>query len=170
MGRSETPRRAARAILQKTKQIEIGGTTYGVAPPSTLTIIEASECIPADQAIDKDPESIISEVLRIGKQCRWIGDFAATIILGEGDHYREETKRRFFIKRTTRIDVKKELARACLKLPPSQLQALVLEKILDLEMGDFFGLTASLLEINILKPTRMAAEAETKTRTTTPGL
>lgn len=159
--------KAADAILQKPFCVEIGGVTYDVAPPSIATLIEVSRLtteLPGEYINDRN---LLQETLRIARDCGAIGDILATLILGAKGLVREETveKRRLFglVKdvSTVKVDARKELAERILKeLTPQEANLMTLEILDKMQVGDFFGLTASLIEVNLLAPTK-TGKAET---------
>ena len=155
-------------ILQKPYSIQIGQETYEVAPPSIATLILASELISQLPKVELDKSLVTFESLRIAKDCKVLGDIVATLILGAENITTEATvvqKSLFGLVRTRKkvtIDNRAILSDKILKqLSPSKVNALTLKIINRMEIGDFFGLTASLIEINLLKPTK-AGEADPK--------
>lgn len=152
--------------------IDINGEVYKVAPPSIATLIMASEIIstlPIVEPISKDdPEKsqkIFREVLKTAKDFKALGELAAVLILGAKGLYEETiieepTRRLFGILRskkriTKTIDKRARLAKAIMEeMTPSKLFDLLLNRINGLEIGNFFAITTSLSEVNILKPTR----------------
>lgn len=156
------------AILQKPYSIQIGQNTYKVAPPSIATLILASELISQLPKVELDKSLVTFESLRIAKDCKVLGDIVATLILGAENITTETTivqKSLFGLKRKrikVTIDNRAVLSEKILKqLSPSKVNALTLKIINRMEIGDFFGLTASLIEINLLRPTK-AVEAVPK--------
>ena len=153
--------RVGATLLQQPRQISIAGKTYSVAPPTIATLILASEAISLLPQEYLDEEHIVEETLRIAKDCRVLGDILAILILGAKGLSEERTteERTFFglrRRRTVRkIDRKRELADELLEtLAPRDLSRLISELLIDLQLGDFFGATTSLLEINLTKATR----------------
>ena len=151
-------------ILQKPYSIQIGQETYEVAPPSIATLILASQL----PKVELDKSLVTFESLRIAKDCKVLGDIVATLILGAENITTEATvvqKSLFGLVRTRKkvtIDNRAVLSDKILKqISPSKVNALTLKIINRMEIGDFFGLTASLIEINLLKPTK-AREADPK--------
>lgn len=152
--------------------IEINGEEYKVAPPSIATLILASEIIstlPITEPIAKDdPEKsqkIFREVLKSAKDFKALGELAAVLILGAKGLYEETiievpTRRLFGLLRGKKrisktIDKRAKLAKAIMEgMTPSKLFDLLLNRINGLEIGNFFAITTSLSEVNILKPTR----------------
>ena len=70
-------------------------------------------------------------------------------------------EKRFFglktsvIEETKTIDRKAELAKLILEnVRPSTMLNVIISRLNDMEIGDFFGITTSLSEANLLKPTR----------------
>ena len=157
----------AEAILQKaTDTIQIGETAYEIAPPTPATLILVSELVAELPAIDKDTQNILGETLRTAKDSKAIGKIAATLILGakrirEAHTVTTGTRRRWSWRKLriiTTEDTMPELeyvARTILEDTQTATLAKVIgERFLDMQVGDFFGLTTSLSEINILKATR----------------
>ena len=162
--------KVASAILEKpVASIELDGKTYDISPPSIATLILASEIVsglPAVEPVSKD--KIVYWVLRNAKNYRALGDFVAVLILGakglSETITRKVVKSRLFglrkveIEEKVTIDRKAELSRIILEnVRPSVLFNIVIRRLNDLEVGDFFGITTSLGEINLLKPTKEVA-------------
>lgn len=156
-------------ILQNTTDITIGGKVYKVAPPSVATLICVSEAVSTLPAVRLDADKVVDEVLSIAKDCRPLGEIVAILMLGAKGltETRREVKtvekRRFWglIKKQEQVEVvevidhKAALARTILEdYSPSQLKELVGLLISKMEIGHFFGLTTSLTEVNLLRPTR----------------
>ena len=163
--------RVGATILQQPRQISIAGKTYSVAPPTIATLILVSEAISLLPQEYLDEEHIVEETLRIAKDCRVLGDILAILILGAKGLTEERAieERTFFglrRRRTVRkIDRKRELADELLEaLAPRDLSRLISELLRDLQLGDFFGATTSLLEVNLIRATR-----EVWTETTAHG-
>jgi len=151
--------RTADAIMQKEQEVIIGGTTYKVAPPTTATLMETSILIAKMPRELPNKDNIVMEALRLGKYANIVGQIIATIILGEKNLFedRQTVKRFLGIKKINkvRIDRREELAKIIIQeLPPSKLSEVLANLLLGLEVSDFFGVTTSLIEINILKPTK----------------
>ena len=156
-------------ILQDATEIIIGGKAYQVAPPSVATLICVSEEVSKLPHIRLEAEKVVDEVLSVAKDCRPLGNIIAILILGAKGLTETckavETveKRRFWglirsveqVEVETVIDHKATLARTILEdLSPSQLKSLTGQLLSKMEIGHFFGLTTSLIEANLLRPTR----------------
>ncbi|WP_321437170.1 hypothetical protein [uncultured Bacteroides sp.] len=152
--------RTADAIMQKEQEVNIGGTTYKVAPPTTATLMETSILIAKMPRELPNKDNIVMEALRLGKYANIVGQIIATIILGEKNLFEDRiiTKRYLFVIKKTkkvRIDKREELTKTIIQeLRPSKLSEVLANLLLGLEVSDFFGVTTSLIEINILKPTK----------------
>lgn len=160
--------KVASAILERNvSEIEIEGKVYGIAPPSIATLILVSEIISTlpivKGGVPKD--KILYSVLHYAKSFRPLGDLAATLILGarglteERVKEIEETRLYGLIRRKKRImetvDKKAELSKLILEnVRPSVLFDCIVRRLDDMEVGDFFAITTSLSEVNILKPTK----------------
>ena len=150
------------AVLQRPKEININGRHYTVAPPSVSTLILASEAISLLPQVQLDKAKIVEEVLFVAKDCRILGDIAAILILGaKGLKETVTTKRKYFFglfarSITETVDRKAELSKWLLEeLDTAQLNKLIFELLKDFNLGDFFGTTTFLIEINLLRPTKV---------------
>lgn len=159
--------RVAAAILEKSvSEIEIEGEVYKIAPPSIATLILISEIISKLPVVKKvDKEQIVNSVLYHARFFRPLGNIAAVLILGAKGltETRKETveKRYLFglIKRKKEvekvIDRQSILAKQILEnMRPRTLFSIVVQRLQDMEIGDFFAITTSLSEANILSPTK----------------
>lgn len=170
-----TEQKVGAAVLQKTKQIAVGDRVFSVAPPSTATLILASEAISLLPQQELDKDKIVVESLFIAKDCRVLGDIVAIFILGAKGLTetvtRKVTRRKkgllgFFGRKETvtvteTIDRKAELSKYLLEeLPPKELDIALSNLINDFQLGSFFGLTTFLIGINLLRPTKVV-ESET---------
>ena len=162
--------RVAETILQKEEEITVCGRTYRVAPPSTATLILASEAVSRLPKTKLDPQRVVEESLSVAKDCRALGDVAAILILGarhltETRTVREKRERRYLwglirlhknveVEKTTdrKAELSKEILECC---SPKALNLLVGSLLQKMEIGDFFGLTTFLTEINMLRPTKV---------------
>lgn len=162
--------KVASAILERPiGTLEIAGKVYEIAPPSVSTLILVSEIVstlPVVKNVGK--EQIVASVLHYAKDYGKLGDICAVLILGRKgltEDREVETVRvekRFFglIRRTVRttekvvIDRKAELAQILLdEVRPSVIFNVIIRRLKDMEIGDFFGITTSLSEANLLMPT-----------------
>ena len=159
--------KVASAILERPiATIELDGVTYNIAPPSIATLILVSEIVstlPQVEPISRD--NITSFVLHNAKDYRMLGDIVAVLILGAKGLIETKThktvKSRFFglkkvkTEETVIVDRKAELSKIILdNIRPSVMLNIIIRRLNDLEIGDFFGITTSLSEINLLKPTK----------------
>lgn len=159
--------KVASAILERpVASVELDGVKYDIAPPSIATLILVSEIVstlPEVKPVSGD--KILYSVLHIAKDYRALGDIVAVLILGAKGltetTTRKIVKRRLFglkkveVEETVTIDRKSELAKVVLEnMRPSVMLNVIVRRLQDLEVGDFFGITTSLSEANILKPTK----------------
>lgn len=162
--------KVASAILNKpVSEIEINGVMYPISRPAISTLILVSEIIstlPIIAPVQK--EEIINSVLHNAKDFKALGDIAAVLILGrknltEEREVEEIAERKICgfirlkkrVKRKVVIDKKAELAETILdEITPSVLNKIIIKRLTDMEIGDFFAITTSLSEANILKPTK----------------
>lgn len=165
---STTEERVADTILQEPTIIKVGEKEYAVAPPSTATLILVSAAVSHLPRIQLDENRLVQDVLGAAKDCAAIGDIVAVMILGakhvkdEAVRIEERTVTRCFglFKRKMRVEVREskreQLARELLEnLSPRELQSVLAQILGTLEVGDFFGLTTFLLEVNATRPTKV---------------
>lgn len=152
-------------VLQRAKEITIRDRVISVAPPSTATLILASEAVSLMPSVELNPKNILSEVLFVAKDCRILGDVVAILILG-AKNLKETVTETVEVKRLFRrprietvervIDRKAELSKWLLEeLEPIELRKLFSDLINGFQLGDFFGLTTFLIETNLLRPTKV---------------
>lgn len=178
--RTKTPeQKAAEAILQEAERVTIDGMDYEVGKPTVATVIMVSEAVSLLPGMNRvKNEDIAYEVLRVAKGTQALGRIAAILVLGarrvkqhlpaagEGKppHYpwwqfwkRSKAKQG----NQSREEVDALADRIMETYSPRELSQLISRRLFDLQIGDFFGLTTSLAEANILKPTRSASEVDT---------
>ncbi len=143
--------RAAQAILQETKTVEVGGKTYEIAPPSIATLIKVSELVSQMPEVDIKTEDFIGEALRVAKDSRIVGEIIATVILG-AKRIRDFNAGRFGNKRTELA----ELAEALLyEKTPKELSELLVDTLVKrMDVGFFFQIGTSLSAVNLTKATK----------------
>lgn len=151
--------KVAETILQDDQTILIDGVSYKVAPPTTGTLIMASAELAKAPEVTKSRknEDILRWSLSNAKDCGFLGDVVAILILGSKRLKKEEKRvsKKFFglIKKEEVIDIKKELSDKLLDdLTNNQLYDLAITLLERMEVGSFFGLTTFLVEINLLRP------------------
>ena len=167
-----TEARVAQTILQQPVEITIGAKTYSVAPPSVATLILASEVVSRMPQEHLNEEKVMEETLSIAKDCRELGELAAILILGakhinDIEERREKRKKRHLwgLFHTTHTEVvvetaKERLSRELLEdLTPRELHSTIAQILLKMQVGDFFGLTTFLTEINLMRPTKVETAA-----------
>ena len=168
-----TEQKVSDTILQKPIEVSVGDRKYTAAPASTATLILVSETISLLPHAKLDPERLVEDSLSIAKDCRPLGEIAAILLLGAKNlketvkvRQKVEKRRLFGLVKVTEtieiergIDRKAELATELLDdLSPRELNNLVVSLLQKMELGDFFGLTTFLTEINLLRPTKVENE------------
>lgn len=159
--------KVASAILERPiASIELDGVEYKIAPPSIATLILVSEIVSTlPQLKPVSSDKIVPSVIHNAKNFRALGDIVAVLILGAKGL--TETKTRKVVKsrlfglikteteETVTIDKRAELAKIVLdNIRPSVMLNIIIKRLTDMEVGDFFGITTSLSEINLLNPTK----------------
>lgn len=168
--------KVSEAVLQKKRNVSIGGATYEVAPPSIATLIMVSELVTRMPDYEPDREYILRDALVVAKDCKVLGDIVAVLVLGADGliQERKETKTYLFgaIKRekTVLFDAKACISNTILhQMSPKKVNEMVIDLLETMEIADFFQLTASLREVNLIRRTK-EAEKTKKTGTIVSGL
>lgn len=166
-------KKVADAVLQQPQTIKVGNKTYETAPPSTATLILVSEAVsrlPQVRFDLKGDDSPVQPTLAIAKDCTPLGEIGAILILGAKGLSKVTTEKievqesRLFglwkhnkvveVERT--IDCKAELAKELLEdHTPVELFNLITRMLSTMQIGDFFGITTFLIEINLLRKTKV---------------
>ena len=164
-------------ILQRESDvITIDGKEYPIASPTPATLILISEQVSQMPDIDKNvknEDEVIREVLKKAKDFSIIGRIAAILILGAKRIREQRTiektyhesvekwswkKHRFVLtavqhtKEVLEVDYLAE--RILDEVTNETLYKLVEKRLKQMQIWDFFVLTTSLSEANILKPTK----------------
>lgn len=156
--------RTAETILQQPLEVMVGEETYTVAPPSTATLILVSELVARLPRVSMKPDNYISESLAMAKDCRILGEIVATLMLGalRLKKSRRRAEKRFLWEVKRPKDELQELADKLLEeITPKQLHNLAVQLLSRMEIEDFFSLTASLMDVNLTRPTKDEAEERT---------
>ena len=161
-------------ILQRESDvITIDGKEYPIASPTPATLILISEQVSQMPDINKEAEDIVKEVLGKAKDFSIIGRIAAILILGAKRIREQRTiektyhesvekwswkKHRFVLttvqhtKEVLEVDYLAE--RILDEVTNETLYKLVEKRLKQMQIWDFFVLTTSLSEANLLKRTR----------------
>ena len=141
----------ADAILQNPIKVSVNGHEYGVAPPSTATLIEVSKYIAhlPDINIGRG-DNILSEVLAEAWKCDYIGDIVAILMLGKKNLVSE--KKYLFGLITRKVDNCKRLSKELLEnMSAEELNALIIEVVKTLRVDFFFSILTFLKGINQIR-------------------
>ena len=167
-------KKVADAILEKaTDTITIEGNEYPIAPPTTGTLILISELVSTMPIVNKDAKNALYEVLCTAKDLSVIGKIAATLILGakrikeqhkvcktETEQHKHWSWRKFRMvtdTKTKSVEVLEAdfLAEKLLDEVSTQtLNNIIVKRLGESQFGDFFVLTTSLSEVNLLRRTK----------------
>jgi len=176
MAKKNIEQQTAATILQRPEEFVIDGEAFSVAPPCLETLIIASEYIAELPQIQFNPDDIFNEALYLAKDCRLIGDICAVLILGAKNMKTVRTvKEKRVVKPkgffpwqkevVAEVDVDIEVdnverlaSKLRLNYRPSEVHNLILERLKRMEVSAFFGLSTSLIEINLLRQTREVEE------------
>lgn len=178
MRKKTIEQQAGAAILQSEEEFVCDGETFNIAPPCLETLIIASEYVSLlpTMPFSINPEKVFDQALFLAKDCRVLGDICAVLILGAKNLKTVQTVKDTVVvkpkgfwpwqKEVTAV-VEKEIEidnmailsqKLRFNLRPSELRAKMIERLKQMEVGDFFGLSTSLIEINLLTQTREVDE------------
>lgn len=133
------------AVLETQTEITIKGRVFVVAQPTFATLIKVSELISLLPDIKPNSDDYISDSLMMAKDCSIVGEIIATMIIGV-----RKPKLRLFDK-----PLIEELTDFLLKeVSIKELKTTLVELIKVMEIHDFFEVTTSLIEVNLLRKTR----------------
>lgn len=147
-------------ILQKSEEVPLGEKTYSVKPPTIATLIKVSELISQLPGIPLAADNPALESLAIAKDCKVLGEIIAVLILGHGAQpVTKRIKRPGFLgwlgaKIEIDADPYKEFGEEILNNSPSEVEKALIFLLKKMEIGSFFALSTSLIEVNLLKATR----------------
>lgn len=164
---------AATILEQATDSITIDGKEYPIAPPTTGTLILVSALVSTMPEVKKDAANALYEVLSTAKDLSIIGKIAATLILGAKRIKEHRTVRTSVTeqhsrwswlrmrtvtttkKRTTETQEVDYLAQKLLdEVDIQTLNNIIIKRLSSSQFGDFFVLTTSLSEVNLLRRTK----------------
>ena len=154
--------KVADTLLQRAIKIKLGGVEYNVAPPSIATLVLVSEKIAEMPILDRCDESdVLKWSLKNAKDCEFVGDILATIILGaKGLTGVEKVScKKFFglftYVKEVEVNYKKELSSTILRdHTPSELGKLTSLLLESMDIGSFFFTISFLQEVHLTKPTK----------------
>lgn len=169
--------KVVRAILQQADEITIAGAHYTVQQPTLATLAMMSELV-ASLPDYKMEESVLGNVLAGAKDSvHIISRIAALLILGAArvrerhvcQEAHRETSVRWSWRRLRRVRMERDEVHEVLEydrlardieetLSPEELNTIITKRLCDMQVGDFFAITASLKGQNMLAATKEAVE------------
>lgn len=165
-----TEQKVAQAVLQQPTTIQVGDRFIEAAPPTIATLILASAAVSELPQQVLNDKQIVEESLFIAKDCSVLGDVVAILLLGAKgvkETIKKPVKRRkkgfmgllgftHTIEQEETIDRKAELSKYLLEnVSPSHLRSIMFQLLNKMQLGDFFGLTTFLIDLNLLRPTKV---------------
>lgn len=146
--------KVSKTILEEAVEYNIGGVVIKAAPPSTATLIKVSEEASKLPIVNTEVNNLVTEVLRVAKNCKPLGNIAAYLLIGtKGAQTVKKSILWGLVSYRKRITVRR-LSELILSEPPSFLSSVIVERLDSMEVADFFGITTSLAGVNLLKPTK----------------
>ena len=172
---------AVDTILQTPRQVTIGGVAYDIAPPTPATLFLVSRLVSFMPIVNRNAKDILAEVLHKAKDCKQITRIAATLVLGAkrinekrtvnvrrrvAEQPQEVTGWRKLLPHRRKLKVSEQphtmleldwlAGQIAETMTIKQVAALVVELLSSLEIGDFFGIGASLSAANLLRGSQEA--------------
>lgn len=169
--------RVASAILQNAESVVVNGTEYKVEQPTLATLAMLSGLVSTLPDYDMGQSVIANVLAHAGQAAGTLARIAALLILGAA-RVREcrtatlETTtmhRRWSWHRMRRTDMPQVERRTVSEYDrlahdleqgtsPADINSIITKRLCDMQVGDFFAVTASLKGQNILAATREAEE------------
>jgi hypothetical protein len=134
--------------MKKKAELKVGSKTYQIAPPTMRTLIDVSTLIAKMPKKKMDLDNAFSDSLAIARECEVLGNILALLILGS-------RKEHFLLGRLFNERKRNKLATHLLNnLSPAELNTAIASVLQEMEIASFFAVTASLIDINLLKATK----------------
>lgn len=160
-------KKVADAILQNSDKLVLEGKEYPVCSATPATLIMISEVVSELPVVmDRQSDNILMEVLSKAKDLKLIGRIAAVLILGAKrikenrkiiiSEYRHWSWKKFrYVTTSKEVSELDYVSDIILDNVSSALLLKIVGKRLSLmQIGDFFELTTSLSEVNLLRRTK----------------
>ena len=152
MRKNSIESQSADVVFNRRMVVTVGERTFTLPRPTMATLIAASEVIAELPNRQLDPEKIVTESMAVATSCEPIGRIAAILLLGARKGKSSSVlKEALWRARTRRYG--RELLRS---LTPDEMKDLIIGILNGAKVGDFFGLTTSLIEVNLLRRTKAA--------------
>jgi len=153
-------KKVAKTILQEKQTIDIAGCKYEVSQPSLATLIKVSSIASTLPILSINDNKVLEQAIAVAPECgHQIAEIVATMILGV--HKEQEMPFKALFSRFKRLlfgegkTAYNNLVNTLMhEVTPRELGNLVVSLISTMHIEDFFGVTISLNEINLLRPTR----------------
>lgn len=146
--------KTAETVLQTPETITVNGHEYSFMPPTSATLIAASAAASKLPRVAIDAQDPIGEMLRVGKDCTPVGEIVAILLCGAKGFLHEGKEHEEYEQR-----IKAMTIHLLEDIPPSELQQLAISILSRSDVSSFFGLTAFLVEANMLKATKAETTA-----------
>lgn len=153
-------KKVAKTILQERQTVTVAGVQYEVGQPSIATLIKVSSIVSTIPALNIDNNKVLEQAIAVSPLCgRQIADIVATIILGVKKpvlNMPEFTFKGCFQRvfcRSSKIAYNRLFNALLYETTPKELTNLVIRLLAMMQIEDFFGITISLNEINLIRPT-----------------
>lgn len=155
--------RVASAILQNAESVVVNGTEYRIEQPTLAMLSELVSTLPD---YDMDGKVLDNVLASARTSAPTVARIAALLILGaarirKSVTVKESGKHKWcrFLHGGKRISEYDRLTRDLEEgVTPSEINAIITKRFCDMQVGDFFAVTASLKGQSILAPTREAEE------------
>lgn len=146
---------AADVVFNRKMVVMAGTKSFSLPRPTVATLIAASEVIAELPDKQLNPERLVTESMAIAADCEPVGRIAAILLLGVRKGKASSLLKEALWQRKIRRYGRHLLS----TLTPDEMKDLIIGILNGAKVGDFFGLTTSLIEVNLLRKTK-AEEVE----------
>ncbi|MBQ6287370.1 MAG: hypothetical protein IJK73_06935 [Bacteroidales bacterium] len=150
MRKNSIESQAADIVFNRRMLVSVGERTFTLPRPTMATLIAASEVIAELPDRQLDPERILTESMAVAPLCEPVGRIAATLLLG----VRKGRSASLLKEALWRLKVRRRGRELLRTLTPDEMKTLIIGILDGAKVGDFFGLTTSLIEVNLLRRTK----------------
>ena len=147
MRKNDIESQAADVVFNRKMVITVGERTFTLPRPTIATLIAASEVIAELPEKQMNPERPLTESMAVATSCKPIGRIAAILLLGARKGKSSSVLKEALWRLKTRR-YGRELLRS---LTPDEMKDLIFGILNGAKVDNFFGLTTSLIEVNLLR-------------------
>ena len=155
MRKNNIESQAADVVFNRKMVVTVGERTFTLDRPTIATLIAASEVIAELPERQMDPERPLTESMAVAPDCEPVGRIAAILLLGARKGKSSSVLKEALWRLKTRRYGRELLG----SLTPDEMKDLIFGILNGAKVDSFFGLTTSLIEVNLLRRSK-AEEVE----------